>query len=58
MKDIMSRKIYGKQYSDLPLASEIIVDLKLQILRCKIFTLFFTAAVVATLITVCVMRWL
>ncbi len=53
MKNMMSKKIYGKQYSDLPLASEIIVDLKLQIFRYKILTLSLSAALVIALLTAC-----
>ena len=53
MKDIMSRKIYGKQYSDLPLASEIIIDLKMQIFRYKILTFSLSAVLVITLLTAC-----
>ena len=53
MKDMMSRKIYGKQYSDLPLASEIIVDLKLQIFRYKILTFSLSAVLVITLLIAC-----
>lgn len=53
MKDIMSKKTFGKHYSDLPLASEIIIDLKCQILRYKILTLSISAALLITLLTAC-----
>ncbi len=53
MKDMMSRKVYGKQYSDLPLASEIIIDLKMQIFRYKILTFSLSAVFVIALLTAC-----
>ncbi len=51
MKNMMSKKHFGKQYSDLPLASEIIIDLKTQILRYKIMTLSLSAVLVIVLLT-------
>ena len=51
MKNMMSKKQFGKQYSDLPLASEIIIDLKIQILRYKIMTLSLSAVLVIVLLT-------
>lgn len=51
MKNMMSKKQFGKQYSDLPLASEIIIDLKIQILRYKIMTLSLSAGLVIVLLT-------
>ena len=53
MKNMLSKKTFGRQYSDLPLASEIIIDLKCQILRYKILTLSISAALVITLLTAC-----
>ena len=48
MKDMMSKKTFGRQYNDLPLASEIIVDLKLKILKYRVLSLICTAVLVIT----------
>lgn len=53
MKDMMSKKTFGRQYNDLPLASEIIIDLKCQVLRYKILTFSLSAVLLITLLTAC-----
>ena len=51
IKNLMSKRLFGMTYDRLPLASEIICDLRVQIMKYKICTLLLSA--VFALLTVC-----
>lgn len=53
IKDLISKRLFDMPYSDLPLASEIIIDLKMQIFRYKILTFSLSAVLVITLLIAC-----
>ena len=55
MKNIMSKKMFGTSYDNLPLASEIIVDLKLSRLKYKILTLSMFAILIITVATMSIL---
>lgn len=46
MKNIISRYLFGTDYSQLPLASELIVDLKAECIRNKFLAFLLSAALV------------
>ena len=46
MKNIISRYLFGTDYSQLPLASEMIVDLQIECIRNKVLALLLSAALV------------
>ena len=46
MKNIISRYLFKTDYSQLPLASEIIVDLQMECIRNKVLALLLSAALV------------
>lgn len=56
IKNFFSHRLFGVSYDRLPLASEIICDLHIEILRNKIFTFLFTAAFIAILTACALMR--
>lgn len=53
MKNIMSKKLFGVSYDALPLASEIIVDLKLSQYKYRILTASLSLILIITVITIC-----
>lgn len=53
MKNIMSKKLFGVSYDALPLASEIIVDLKLSQIRYKALTCSLSLILIITVVTMC-----
>ena len=53
MKNIMSKKMFGVSYSELPLASEIIVDLKLSQMKYQVLSCFLFTALIITVILIC-----
>jgi len=53
MKNIMSKKMFGTSYDDLPLASEIIIDLKMSQLKYKVLTVSMLAILIITVATMC-----
>lgn len=52
MKNRMSKKLFDVPYSELPLASECIVDLKLSALKWKILSFISFSAVLATVLSI------
>ena len=57
MKNIMSKILFDVSYDALPLASEIIVDLKLSQMKYRILTAFLFSLLVATVIGICNIVW-
>lgn len=50
MKNIISRHLFGTDYNQLPLASEIIVDIQMECFRNKILALLLFAAFVFSIV--------
>lgn len=48
MKNIMSKKMFGTSYDNLPLASEIIIDLKMKLFKWKFLSVTITAVAIVT----------
>ena len=57
MKNRMSKKLFDVPYSELPLASECIVDLKLSALKWRILSsVLFTAVIVTAVLFLYMVR--
>lgn len=50
IKDLFSKRMFGISYDELPLASELIVDLKMECIRNKFLALLLSAALVLTVL--------
>lgn len=53
MKNFISKKMFNTVYNDLPLASEIIVDLKLSRMKYQVLSCFLFTALIITVILIC-----
>ena len=53
MKNILSKKLFGIPYDELPLASEIIIDLKMKLLKWKFLSIAVVVVFILTAIVMC-----
>ena len=50
IKDLFSKRMFGISYDELPLASELIVDLQIECITNKVLALLLSAALVFSIV--------
>ena len=50
MKNLISKRMFGISYDELPLASELIVDLQIECIRNRVLALLLSAALVFSIV--------
>ena len=50
MKNLISKRMFGISYDELPLASELIVDLQIECITNKVLALLLSAALVFSIV--------